>query len=229
MAKAYAFDEPGLKRVIAAVRRIEHTIANPSGGGGTAGGYSGEWLPFRNNAGETVPGYSVIGIASSEADNLKSLHLVGAKPSTTFLRTYAITSPVDVASSQYGLATTVGKVEVKYDTGTPAIGETWGPKPAQFTLSKSYSGFRVLGITDTTNKIMLVEPEPVAAYLGKADGAIAVAASGTVDIWIGTAGSETNSTVEITGCYNRTTAIASGDWVTVTYLNGQPYVALLTC
>ena len=65
--------------------------------------------------------------------------------------------------------------------------------------------------------------------LGKADTAIANAASGTVRVYAGTPGSETDTTQTITSCYNRGPAIADEAWVTVSWLHGKPYVWLVNC
>lgn len=63
-----------------------------------------------------------------------------------------------------------------------------------------------------------------AAWIGKADTAIATGASGTVSIWSGTPGSEVDTLVDITNCYNRSAAIALGGWVKVKFVHGYRYV-----
>lgn len=52
-------------------------------------------------------------------------------------------------------------------------------------------------------------------YLGKTDAAISKGSSGTVSIWSGTPGSETDSTSNLTSCQNKFGDVASGKWVMV--------------
>lgn len=67
-------------------------------------------------------------------------------------------------------------------------------------------------------------------WIGKADAAIASGASGTVSIWTGTPGSETDSTENLTSCFNRTGLdIDSGSWVRVMEINGHLYVEPWEC
>lgn len=115
-----------------------------------------------------------------------------------------------------------------YDTGTPAIGEVWGPKPSQWTLSKNYPGFRIVGIDNASAKIALVEPEPILTLHGKADSAISKGSSGTVSIWVGAGGSEVDSTINVTA-YARGAAISSGKIVGIHFINGVAYVFPWEC
>ena len=65
--------------------------------------------------------------------------------------------------------------------------------------------------------------------LGKADSAIANAASGPVRVYAGTPGSEADTSQTIASCFNKGPAIADEAWVTVGWMHGKPYVALLNC
>lgn len=147
---------------------------------------------YRNDAGEEIPAYSCIAIedvvnAANDRDVCKA-----TKPSTTFRRSYAITNhekSTPGPPGRYGLCTTCEPWLAKYDEGTPANDETWGPKPGQWTLSKGYPGFRVLGVWDTERKLALVVPEPIVSLVGKADGAITASddetpGSGTVSVYV---------------------------------------------
>jgi hypothetical protein len=57
--------------------------------------------------------------------------------------------------------------------------------------------------------------------LGKPDANIAANASGTISIWAGTPGSETDTGENVTA-YTRA-ALTSGKWVSVTKINGHLY------
>lgn len=61
-------------------------------------------------------------------------------------------------------------------------------------------------------------------WTGKASAAISKNSSGTVRIWSGEPGSEVDTGVDITNCYNRTADIESGAWVYVMFRHGYPYV-----
>lgn len=225
--------EEGMRRVIDSVRRLERQVYNRGASGGSKPQSPNEfWCSYKNTSGDTVPGNGVIvlediELIASGADRAYE----AAKPSTTFGRIFAASQPFGVASNKYGLCKFFGELELLYDDadGTPAFGETWGPKPGQFSLAKGYPGFTVLGVSDSTNHILLAVREEVSTYIGKADAGINKGASGTVSIWIGTPGSESDSTVNISSCYNRTANISSGNWVTVQFINGHPYVAKLEC
>jgi hypothetical protein len=66
-------------------------------------------------------------------------------------------------------------------------------------------------------------------FIGKADAEIASGATGTVSVWTGTAGSETDSDENRDG-YNRTgLAIGSGDWCLGMRINNQWYLEPWEC
>lgn len=66
--------------------------------------------------------------------------------------------------------------------------------------------------------------------IGKTDSAVSAGSSGTVSVWTGTPGSEADSSDNISSVRNRTGIdIASGDWVIVTYIGGNPYMEPWTC
>jgi hypothetical protein len=68
------------------------------------------------------------------------------------------------------------------------------------------------------------------SWLGKADGDIDAAASGTISLWTGTPGSETDSTSNATSVYNRTSVdIPSGGWVHIIRVNGKFYCEPWSC
>jgi hypothetical protein len=95
----------------------------------------------------------------------------------------------DLDYQKTGISKNRPVVKVLYDTGTPAAGETWGPKPNQFTASKGYPGFTVLGVVDSDAKVMLARVEPYDTIIGKLTGALTDGAN-TVNMWAGDGGSE---------------------------------------
>ena len=258
---------------------------------------------FRNTEGSTMPAFSIAAITGQEFKD-QELILKLAKPGTTFYRQLAISEPVDAAASTgYGRCLVKGYGLVKYDSGTPAAGEGWGPKPSQWTISKGFPGCTIVGIADSTNKIALVSLDsPIVTLLGKAianlsadtsysstsdykiyiattgseadggfttlpsiyvrvpiakdklftiewinngwqvnaaapfvcigktDSAVSAGSSGTVSIWTGTPGSESDSGDNITGVRNRTGVdIPTTKWVRVEYIYGSPYMEPWEC
>ncbi len=63
---------------------------------------------------------------------------------------------------------------------------------------------------------------PDIAGIGKADGTISARASGTISVWAGTFGSESDTTVNQT-MFNLSVAngVVAGDWVSWQIINGQ--------
>lgn len=226
---SYVFDESGVRRIVGAVRRVEQSSRNsplnlpPMVSSGTPE----KWIECTNAAGETIPAYSVVALDTGSTTDGR-LHMAAKKPSTTFYRAYGFTCSVDSSSpGKVGVILETGLV--KYDSGTPAYGEGWGVKPGQYTVSKGYPGFICLGIADATNKIMLAQFAPLMTLLGKSTGSISAGSSSAYKIYAGTPGSESDAGfTSVPTAYFRT-AIASGKWFKLTWINngweGEP----LTC
>lgn len=197
----------------------------------------GRNISIKWNGEEKVPRFGVVACTSTEsaADDIQGPYLATCEqPSTTFRRVHLVNGPVPIPAGSYsgpsiGMAQNDEFLLVKYDTGTPATGETWGPKPGQFTVSKNYPGFRCLGVIDATNKVMLAVPEPPPFYLCKADSGISKGSTGTASLYVGASGSETDSTVNITSCRAKWMAIATSKWCGVSFVNGVPYITQLEC
>lgn len=224
---AYGFDEHGVRRIVNVVRRVEN---DPRHIGGTLApnttGTPQFWRPGYNSSGSTIPAYSVVLIGSSSAINGVE-HSNLTQQSTTFSRNLGITVGLDIAaSSQCGYVVEAGFV--KYGDSSVSPGDVIGPKPSSWVGWKNYPGFRVVQVIDSTNKIALVEPEPILTLHGKADSAISKGSSGTVSIWVGAGGSEMDSTINVTA-YARGAAISSGKIVGVHFINGVAYVFPWEC
>jgi hypothetical protein len=67
------------------------------------------------------------------------------------------------------------------------------------------------------------------SWLGKSDSSLAKGASGTVSVWAGAVGSESDTTFNITSVYNRFANVATTKWVTVTRLHRKPYLTSAEC
>lgn len=67
-----------------------------------------------------------------------------------------------------------------------------------------------------------------AVKLGKTDASHAKGASGTISIWSGDAGSETDTGDDETA-WNKFANVTSGKWVLITEVNGQWYLTSAEC
>lgn len=177
------------------------------------------------SSGETCPLFGLMACDSTApiwiGDNP---YIETKKPSTTFRRSYVVNSDYAVIGGTSGYCYATNIVILAYDTGTPALDETWGAKPSQFTASLGYPGFRCLGILDATNKWMLAVPEPILTLRAKADAAINANSSGTCSIYIGAAGSESDSTINITAYTKELPQLSTDELITIDFTNGQPYI-----
>lgn len=71
----------------------------------------------------------------------------------------------------------------------------------------------------------------IPVLLGKADAAINKGSSGTVSIWTGASGSESDTGINVSNVKNRFSDVASGKWVALTWtgLYGFPYLMAKEC
>lgn len=189
-------------------------------------------LRVKNSSGSVIPPFSVVLITSVTVSNNEMLYTVRQPnaASTDFnWNGYLVTGPFSIGSgsSDEGLATDLVQPNyVRYDTGTPAIKDVWGPKHGQLTLSKNYYGFEIVGGNTTAagNNVTIARWVGISMVLGKPDAAIAQGASGTVSVYVGSAGSESDSTMNISSVYNRGSSLTTSDYVFVVINGGIPYV-----
>lgn len=214
--------EETARRMAKAIRRSELT---PHQGAVhlppmAASGSPENWRPGKNDSGETIDAYSIVGIDNTGSTIDGRFHLHAKKPSTTFYKTYAFTSGLEsISGAKVGLH--FGYGFVRYDTGTPVIDAYYGVKPGQFTVSLNYPGnIRCLGIVDSTRKIMFAAFEPWNGIYAKCTSAMsanAVATGNKYTIYKGTQGSETDAGFEtVPDVFVRGGAIAVNDpiWIT---------------
>lgn len=238
MDQLYGFTERDLKRVVQTVLRSERSAKSGQGSAQPAGS-SVQWFPFRNDYSGTVPARSIMRItgATSFSSAFGGLDdqpiLTCDRPNTTFYQQYAVCESQDVLTSEYGLCALSGLLEVAYDTGTPAQGEGWGPKPSQFALSKNYpAAANVVAVTDSTNKYLLCHFGPIERIFGRAQGAIAKdSTSGVVEVYSGapTSGASIITSMTITGVHNPWADIADNDFLGVNWRNGYPCLDAREC
>jgi flagellin-like hook-associated protein FlgL len=151
---------------------------------------------WKNNGSE-CPAFGVFAVTSNAVVGGKNI-LQGSQPSTTFTRNYAVNDEFVISANGYGGAFTHGLVRVLYDTGTPAVGETYGAKNGQFTVSKGYPGFTILGIVDSTNRIALARQESIDHLIAKPGSTVTKGSSGSFTVWLKSSGSWAASSYSIT-------------------------------
>lgn len=193
-----------------------------------------DWKQWRNDGATEVGPFEVFRITGNEVIGDENVAL-GELPSTTFGRSYAVNGPMAVPASGYGVYQSGPEVLVAYDTGTPAVGDSYGPKPSQGTVVKNYPATcECLGIVDSTNKIMRARWHPIDHIIGKLAGSLSQGSTATVNVWAGAGGSEAVITsLTVTGrdwlMKTGATAIASGKKVVVEWIDGVPYVVEAEC
>lgn len=186
------------------------------------------WLPFRNDYSGIIPRNAILRVTGAATVNGQAVITVD-RPSTTFSRIYAINSAGPVPNGGLGLCT-FDAAYTTYDSGTPAFGESWGPAPNQWTLSKWYGGGTVIGDVVASSKLVLFKPEPINFIFGKLDGTLAVGSTADISIWFD---SSTDSTMNLNGkdwvMKTGATSIASGKKVFAHWANGIWWVTNAEC
>lgn len=175
---------------------------------------------LNDDPGQTVPAYGVMAVSGFELDGaFPTVKIV--RPGSTFYSQYVINDGIELAYGSRKRIPDQVFIKAAYDTGTPAAGEWWGPKPSQFTLSKGYPGIaQIAGIVDATNKIALVNfCGQITRLYGKTNAQITKGSSGTVNIHNDlSSGSSQISSWTVTA-YNGFSTVATSKYVAVDQVN----------
>jgi len=225
MTKILGFNESQYDRIAAMLRAYESGTLWPSEKARNPPRYHPEnHIRFHNDSGETIPPFAVMRITGTNIAGTAPWRIKCGKPNTTFYRYYAVNCAAQCAVSDNSWCTMLWDPGyVLYDTGnTPAIGETWGPQDGTWTLKKGRWGFNIIAGnagSGATSKTLAVQ-HVVNHVLGKTNASHAKSASGTVNLYAGTLGSETQVTSMTVTAYNRFAAVGSGKWVHCSWVNG---------
>src|SRR5262249_34929198 len=129
-----------------------------------------------------------------------------------------VNGPVPVAAGQYGFCTRAGPVGALYETagGTPALGGAWGPRGGTWKPEEETGRLFLPGPpAHAAPAPALFVPLPMLTCRGKTTAAaINKGASGTINIYTGALGSESDSGQTMPNVYNRYANAAQGRWVT---------------
>lgn len=188
-------------------------------------------IPFRNQSGEIIPAYACMRITGGVESGSTQIVTV-SKPSTTFQRLYLINGPSQVAVGADGTGTWLSDAAyVLYETGTPAYGESWGPKASQWSLVKWRYGFTIIGTTagsigEGTARVWAKQDEVDEVY-GQTTGSWALDAAGNVDLYDGNNAAISSTTISATNRF--VTSIASGKKVICTWIGGTWLASAAKC
>lgn len=148
-----------------------------------------QWLTFRNDSGEEIPAFACMRCTGLALIDDGSVVLKMAKPNTYGAQFgHYFNGPIKIASGLYGLCTRSPAAAAVYDSvdGTPAFGEQWGPRSGTWKLKKNTGGFEVLGVTNTTDKIVCVHPAPMLTVHGVTDAAVSKNGNVGVSVYVKT-------------------------------------------
>lgn len=229
------FSESDFARVREVVRYVESSFPPSGNGRPRLPPPTPDGIPIYNDTGGSLGKYSLV---RPNAIRLveKKIFIDVKQPDSTHSWDYLVVGDNDIPSASYGLAQRGPMVKFLYDTGTPAVGNGYGPKSGQYTAVKNYPECLIVaGIYDAGDKIAWGRLKPIEELIGKLDGSLSQGSTATVSIWIGAGGSESDSGVNVEVAVrdwlmkSGATAIASGKKVVVRRINGVPYVTEAEC
>jgi hypothetical protein len=203
------------------------------------------WAWVRNDTGSPVNQFDVLALSAPIIFDFESFQYTrnetpdfkGITPTSSYYGKWGVLR-----------APAEGSTSGSYPTLVPAVisGSTWARatindeqdvaceiSPGSTTLvTQMHGSARILykeSGTGTDKAVFIQLGDWVTKMVGKADAAIASAASGTVSVWNGTAGSEADTGVNVTS-YNRTgIEVGSGTWCKVISILGVLYVEPWEC
>lgn len=191
------------------------------------------WMPpqpvhFRNDSGEEVPAHGVMYVTGSVTVGPKE-YVTIEKPDTSLQRLCLVNGKRPVADGNYGRGTWLSEADwVLYDSGTPAYGESWGPKQSQWSLTKWRYGFTIIGNPDSEALKVRALQMPVNSFLCKFNEEItADGDTGPVSVYDG---NQADTSIDVTGCVNRTGLDCdSATWGKAVWLGGNWFVEPYEC
>lgn len=179
-------------------------------------GFMNGWFEYRNESAQTVPPFGIVRVTGVTVVEPGRVVLLGDLPDAYGCQYRAVVNgPVPVGAGKYGACTRGAFVAALYDVadGAPQVGERWGPRPGSWKLRRYTGGFAVLGVTRASLGLVLVQPAAMLSLLGKTDAAHGRGTAGTVSIYAGPLGGESDTLLNLTGVHNRYGDVPAGKWV----------------
>lgn len=188
----------------------------------------GRWLAFRNDSGETIPAFAAMRITGVVTIEGRSVIKVD-KPNDDNLTNLLFNSPVNVPSGGYGSGTHEFPCYAKYQTASSAVlDEEWGTESGSWALKKDNTGYLIIGGETSDRVIVRRASDGPFVLLGKTDASHAKGANGTVSLYAGTAGSESDLGINVTA-HNKFADVAADKWVGVFIWGGAIYLMAAEC
>lgn len=223
MTDLYTFNRDAIRQVAREVFREERESRARRGQiPGITQAYARNSVQFRNASGESIPAYAVMRVTGAEIRAGLPIITV-AKPSTAFQRLYLVNGPnrVGSASTARGVGTWLDDEPgfVLYESGTPAYGESWGPKNGQWSLAKWRYGFTIIGgLAGSGAGIRVVAKQhEVNVVYGQTNGTHTKGSATTIDLYDGNNAAITSTSITAT---NRFATVATAKKVMCTWIGG---------
>lgn len=177
----------------------------------------------------------IIDLSSATHERFNGIRFDGIAPSTStpHYGKFAVLQEPATANGGFARAVIAGQTLVKLniqDADDVACDIT--NNQTGYLTTNMHGSARILwksSGTGSTDKWGLIQVGGwCSIMLGKTDSSHAKSASGTISIWAGVEGSESDTGVNVTA-YNRFAAVGSGKWVLVVSIQGRLYLAAAEC
>lgn len=114
-----------------------------------------DWKPWKLSGGDGVIPFGIAAIEGNSISQKQNLYSASCPAADS--KAYIVNGPRNVTSGRpFSVYQTGYEIFLAYDTGTPAIGDIYGPKPGQSTATKGGSPglWECLGISNESLRTM---------------------------------------------------------------------------
>ena len=188
-----------------------------------------QWVRFRNDSGDVIPGGAVIKLTGFEADDENPFFKAEQSDAFGAQASHAINDNYSVGVDRYGLCCLGQLIPAVCEStdGTPAFGEVWGPRAGGWNLRKNTGGFRIMSegyVGDESKTRALVLPEPWWRFRGTLVADSLKGTTATVNVFSLASDAYSDTGVDITNVYNELQDLTAGDAVYCEYeVNGASF------
>lgn len=192
-------------------------------------------IQFKNLSAQVCPQGGIMKPGSYTASGTRAIQIT--RPDDTYVWRYLVSMSGPTPLNGYGWARwmfeyasdNVALFGVDPSSGSYSSVIEWGPKKDDWALWPQRPGFLLQDTINATSKLGRVVQRIPPLIIGHAVEAIETGEMKDVTVFGGPAGSEVTLEYIVPDCFNKGPAINEDDEVTVSLVNGQPYVALLAC